>query len=127
MQEQLAKESATGHCPYSGQAGGKIEPGMGKGKRPPLIKSLPIIGPVRQFTGDVMPFLKATRKTYGDAFRMRMLGIELTCLCGPDAIALLESDELLSTTDSMEVLMKAVKSRLPGTFDGPNHKFYRKI
>jgi cytochrome P450 len=39
----------------------------------------------------------------------------------------LESDELLSTTDSMEVLMKAVKSRLPGTFAGPNHKFYRNI
>jgi len=56
-----------------------------------------------------------------------MFGIELTCLCGHEAIALLNNDDMLCTTKSMDVLMKAVKSRLPGTFDGPQHKQYRKI
>lgn len=125
--EEVAKDLNAGQCPYSGGGFPGVELGAGAGKRPPLIKALPFIGPVKQFTGDVVPFLNATRKTYGDVFRMRIMGIGMTCLCGEDAIALLESDELLSTTDSMEVLMKAVKSRLPGTFDGPNHKFYRKI
>ena len=56
-----------------------------------------------------------------------MVGLEMTCLCGHDAIALLESDEILSTTKSMSVLMRAVNSRLPGTFDGPQHQLYRKM
>jgi len=40
-----------------------------------MIKALPFIGPVKQFTGDVLPFPNETRKTYGDAFRMRIIGI----------------------------------------------------
>jgi cytochrome P450 len=92
-----------------------------------LVKALPIIGPVRQFTGDVLPFLEETRKIYGDAFRLRMFGLEMTCLSGRDAIALLETDEVLCTTRSMNVLMRAVNSRLPGTFDGPQHQLYRKM
>jgi len=51
----------------------------------------------------------------------------MTCLCGDDAIALLENNELLCTTRSMDALVKAVKSRLPATFDGPQHRLYRKI
>lgn len=114
-------------CPFSDAKPGSILVGTGSGKRPPMIKALPFIGPIRQFTGDVLPFLNETRKKYGDAFRLRVMGNEMTILCGDDAIALLEHDELLATTKSMEVLMKAVKSRLPGTFDGPQHKLYRKI
>ena len=127
MLEEVTNEMEADHCPYSGSASGSVEIGAGSGARAPLIKAPPIIGPLRQFTGDVLPFLNATRKTYGDAFRMRIVGMEMTCLCGREAISLLDNDELLSTTDSMAVLMKAVKSRLPGTFDGPNHKFFRKI
>lgn len=114
-------------CPFSAASPGSIKVGAGSGKRPPRIKCLPFIGPIRRFTGDVLPFLNETRKQYGEAFRMPIMGNELTILCGDDAIALLEHDELLSTTKSMEVLMKAVKSQLPGTFDGPNHKYYRRI
>lgn len=97
------------------------------GSRPPLIKSIPFIGPIRQFTGDVLPFLAETRAIYGDAFRIRMFGIEMTCLCGPEAIALLEADDVLSTGQSMDVLDKELKSRLPGAFNGPQHKMFRKI
>ena len=64
-------------------------------RRPPLVKSVPFIGPVRQFLGDVLPFLMETRAHYGDAFRLRMFTLEMTCLCGPDAIELLEGLELL--------------------------------
>jgi len=127
MQAEKISESSESQCPFAEKASGKVKAGAGSGKRPPMIKALPFIGPVRQFTGDVLPFLNQTRNTYGDAFRMRVFGIEMTCLCGQDAIALLENDELLCTTKSMVVLMKAVKSRLPGTFDGPQHKIYRKI
>jgi len=121
--EQLSEPK----CPFSDASPGSIRVGSGSGKRPPMIKAFPFIGPIKQFTGDVLPFLNETRKQYGEAFRLRLMGNELTILCGNDAIALLEHDELLSTTKSMEVLMKAVKSRLPGTFDGPQHKLYRKI
>jgi cytochrome P450 len=114
-------------CPFSAASPGSIKVGVGEGKRVPKIKCLPFIGPVKRFSGDVMPFLNETRKQYGEAFRFPIMGNELTVLCGDDAIALLEHDELLGTTKSMEVLMKAVKSNLPGTFDGPNHKHYRKI
>jgi cytochrome P450 len=114
-------------CPFADASPGSIQVGTGSGKRPPMIKFIPFIGPIRQFTGDVLPFLNKTRKQYGEAFRLRVMGNEMTILCGDDAIALLEHDELLATTKSMEVLMKAVKSRLPGTFDGPQHKLYRKI
>jgi len=114
-------------CPFTAASPGSIKVGTGSGKRPPKIKCLPFVGPIKQFTGDVMPFLNETRKEYGEAFRFPVMGNELTFLCGDDALALLEHDELLSTTKSMEVLMRAVKSNLPGTFDGPNHKYYRKI
>lgn len=127
MQAEEVSESREGQCPVHGGSSGAVKTGTGAGKRPPLIKAPPIIGPVRQFTGDVLPFLEAQRKTYGDAFRMRMFGLEMTCLSGRDAIALLESDELLDTKKSMEVLMRAVKSRLPSTFDGPQHQLYRKM
>ncbi len=120
-------ESSEGQCPFTGATPGSIEFGAGSGQRPPMIKALPLIGPIKKFSGDVMPFLNETRKTYGNAFRMRIMGIEMTCIGGNDAIALLENDDLLCTSKSMEVLMKAVKSRLPGTFDGPQHKLYRKI
>jgi len=129
MSESSANQASLSEpkCPFNDARPGSILVGSGNGKRPPMIKALPFIGPIRQFTGDVLPFLNATRKKYGDAFRIRIMGNEMTLLCGNDAIALLEHDELLCTTRSMEVLMKAVKSRLPGTFDGPQHKLYRKI
>lgn len=95
--------------------------------RPPQVKSVPIIGPLREFTGDMLPFIHQTRKTYGDAFRLRMLHIGMTCLCGPDAIALLEDNTYLRTGRSMKVLDQALQSRLPSTFDGPQHKMFRKI
>ncbi len=114
-------------CPYSGALADHVVLGPGIGRRAPLIRSVPLIGPLRQFTGDVVRFLGDTRKTYGDVFRLRILGIEMTVLSGQDAIAMLDNDVLLSTTDSMAVLMKAVKSRLPGTFDGPQHKSFRKL
>lgn len=98
-----------------------------RGRRPPKIRSLPIIGPVRRFTGDPVPFLTETRKKYGDAFRFRIFGFDLTCICGDDAIALLHSDELLSTTKSMLILEKALKSPLPTFFDGPQHSRYRRM
>ncbi len=127
MLEKVTTGSKPEQCPHAGNPTSQFETGAGQGKRPPLIKATPLIGPLRQFTGDVLSFLNTTRNSYGDAFRFRILGMEMTCLCGQEAIDLLETDELLSTTDSMEVLMKAVNSRLPGTFDGPNHKFYRNI
>ena len=95
--------------------------------RPPLVKALPIIGSFRQFTGDVLPFIAQTRADYGDAFRLRMFGIEMTCLCGTEAIALLEDNTVLRTGRSMQVLGRALQSRLPQTFDGPQHKTFRKI
>jgi pentalenene oxygenase len=127
MQAEEISEQSEGQCPVHGATSSAVKTNTGTGERPPLIKAPPIIGPVRQFTGDVLPFLEATRKAYGDAFRMRMFGLEMTLLSGPDAIALLETDEILDTTKSMNVLMRAVKSRLPSTFDGPQHQLYRKM
>lgn len=127
MQVETSQQSTTSQCPFHAATAGRVHRGAGSGKRPPMIKAMPFIGPVKQFTGDVIPFLNGLRKQYGEAFRMRIVGYEMTCLCGDDAIALLENDDLLGTTKSMEVLVKAVKSRLPATFDGPQHKFYRKI
>lgn len=111
-------------CPISAVPGIKL--GAGAGKRPPLIKSVPFIGPIKEFTGDVAPYLVQKRKEYGDVFRMRLFGIDLTVLCGPEAIALMDNDEIVCTKNSMEVLKKAMGSRLPMTFDGPQHKIYRK-
>lgn len=119
--------AAAAQCPVTAAQFEAVTLGAGDGKRAPLIKATPFLGPIKQFTGDVLPFLTETRKTYGDAFRMRLAGSEMTCLSGPEAVALLDNDELLCTTKSMEVLMRAVNSRLPGTFDGPQHKQYRKI
>ncbi len=126
MQTEKPSTSAENSCPFR-QASGAAGRGTGSGRRPPLIKATPLLGPVRQFTGDVLPFLHETRRTYGDAFRMRILGIEMTCLCGPDALALMEDDELLCTTKAMQVLEKITRSTLTRTFDGPHHKMYRKI
>lgn len=129
MSESVVSQTALSEpkCPFSAASPGSIKVGKGGGKRPPMIKAMPFIGPIRQFTGDVIPFLNEMRLKYGEAFRMRIMGNELTLFCGNDAIALLEHDELLSTTRSMEVLARAVKSKLTYTFDGPNHKYYRKI
>lgn len=96
-------------------------------RRPPLVKSLPFIGPVREFSGDTLRYLQQTRTTYGDAFRVRMFGIEMTCLCGPEAIALLEEGSPLRTGKSMHVLDKELQSRLPSMFDGPQHKAFRRL
>lgn len=94
--------------------------------RPPLVKSWPIIGPARQFLGDVLPFLTASRASYGDAFRIRMAHIEMTCLFGSDAIDLLKADSGLRTSNSMHVLDEQMQSRLPSMFDGPRHQMFRK-
>ncbi len=94
--------------------------------RPPVVKSLPIVGPVRPFVGDVLPWLTKTRATYGDAFRLRMLNTEMTCLLGPDAIALLQRDSCLRVGTSMHVLDEELQSRLPSMFDGPHHQMFRK-
>ncbi len=96
-------------------------------RRPPLVRSLPLIGPLRQFLGDVLPFLVSSRATYGDAFRLRMLNVEMTCLFGPEAIALLEAGSCLRTSKSMHVLDGELQSRLPSTFDGPQHPMFRKL
>lgn len=95
-------------------------------RRPPLVKSLPFIGPLPQFLGDVLPFLTETRAAYGDAFRLRMANVEMTCLLGPDAIALLERGTALRTSKSMHVLDSELRSCLPSTFDGPQHEMFRK-
>ncbi len=127
MQAEKINESSESQCPFQGATSGKVKINAGNGKRPPLIKALPFIGPLRQFTGDVLPFLAETRKTYGDAFRMRIFGFEMICLCGPEALALMENDEILCTTKGMQVLEKITQSTLTRTFDGPHHKMYRKI
>ncbi|MBW2223326.1 MAG: hypothetical protein JRF54_03755, partial [Deltaproteobacteria bacterium] len=95
-------------------------------RRPPLVRSLPFVGPVRQFLGDVLPFLMDSRATYGDAFRLRMFNLEMTCLFGPEAIDLLEAGSCLRTSKSMHVLDAELGSCLPSTFDGPQHRMFRK-
>ncbi|MCA9533647.1 MAG: cytochrome P450 [Myxococcales bacterium] len=95
-------------------------------RRPPLVRSVPVLGPVRQFLGDVLPFLTQSRATYGDAFRLRMLNLEMTCLFGDDALALLEAGSCLRTSQSMHVLDAELQSCLPSTFDGPQHKMFRR-
>lgn len=114
-------------CPFSEASPGTVKVGRTDAPRVPKIKCIPFVGPVREFTGDVMPFLNEQRKLYGEAFRFPIMGQEMTILAGDDAIALLEHDELLTTKDKMETLVKAVGSRLPGTFDGPFHKHYKRI
>ena len=95
-------------------------------RRPPLVESLPWIGPLPQFLGDVLPFLTQSRATYGDAFRLRMANLEMTCLLGPEAIALLERGSCLRVSKSMHVLDAELQSCLPSTFDGPQHQMFRK-
>lgn len=95
-------------------------------RRPPLVASVPIVGSARPFLGDVLPFLTEARSTYGDVFRLRMFHLELTCLCGPDAIALLQKDSGLRTSTSMHVLDREMDSRLPSMIDGPNRQTIRK-
>jgi cytochrome P450 len=95
-------------------------------RRPPVVKSLPLIGPLPQFLGDVLPFLMESRATYGDAFRLRMFNLEMTCLLGPEAIDLLEAGSCLRTSKSMHVLDGELGSCLPSTFDGPQHQMFRK-
>lgn len=95
-------------------------------QRPPRVKSTPVIGPIRQFLGDVLPFLTETRAAYGDAFRLRMFNVEVTCLLGQEAIGLLEAGSCLRTSKSMHVLDQELDSPLPSTFDGPDHQMFRK-
>lgn len=94
--------------------------------RPPLVASAPVVGSARPFLGDVLPFLTRSRSTYGDAFRLRVFHLELTCLCGPDAIALLQKDGGLRTSTSMHVLNQEMDSQLPSMIDGPNRQTIRK-
>lgn len=94
--------------------------------RPPLVKSLPIIGPILPFTGDALAFLTKSRAVYGDAFRLRMLHVEMTCLFGSGAIDLLQPGSPLRTSPSMQVLDTEMQSRLPSLFDGPHHQMFRK-
>jgi hypothetical protein len=101
-------------------------PARTESSRPPLVRSLPILGPIRPFVGDVLPFLAESRATYRDAFRLRMANLDMTCLCGPDAMALLQRDTCLRTSTSMHVLDTEMQSRLPSMFDGPHHQMFRK-
>lgn len=114
-------------CPFSEASPGTVKVGKTDAPRVPKIKCIPFIGPLKEFTGNVMPFLNEQRKIYGDAFRFPIMGQEITVLAGDDAIALLEHDELLTTKDKMETLVKAVGSKLPATFDGPYHKHYKRM
>lgn len=115
-------------CPFTAVAPGTVRVGKSnKAPRVPRIKTMPFIGPVKHFTGDCMPWLNQMRSEYGEAFRFPIMGQEITALVGDDAIALLEHDELLTTKDKMDTLVKAVGSKLPGTFDGPYHKHYKRI
>lgn len=82
-------------------------------RRPPLVRSLPFIGPLPQLLGDVLPFLMESRATCGDAFRIRMVNVEIPRLFGPEAIALLEPGSCLRTSKPMHVLDGELHSRLP--------------
>ncbi len=95
--------------------------------RPPLLKALPLIGPARDFLGDVLPFYTRNRAIYGDAFRIRMVHLEMTCLFGPQALELLKTDSALRPSDSLDVLDGEMQSRLPSMFDGPHHMMFRKV
>ncbi len=95
--------------------------------RPPVVKSVPVMGPLRPFLGDVLPFLAETRTAYGDVFRLKMFNLKLTCLFGPGAIELLERDKGLRTSTSMHVLDEEMQSRLPSMIDGPEGRTIRKI
>jgi cytochrome P450 len=55
-----------------------------------------------------------------------MFTLEMTCLCGPDAIELLEAGSPLRVSKSMHVLDAELNSCLPSTFDGPQHRMFRK-
>lgn len=114
-------------CPFAEATPGTVKVGRTDAPRPPRIKAMPFVGPFKEFTGDVMPFLNEQRRKYGEAFRFPIMGQEMTILAGPDAIALLEHDELLTTKDKMDTLVKAVGSKLPATFDGPYHKHYKRM
>lgn len=100
-------------------------PGSVTKLRPPLVKGAPIIGSLRQFMGDVHPYLAKQRAQHGDAFRLRVMGREMTCLCGDEAIRLLDRGSVLRTGESMHVLDSDLQSCLPSTFDGPQHKMFR--
>ena len=95
-------------------------------KRPPLVKGAPLIGPLRHVLGDLHEYLTKTRAVHGDAFRLKIVGHELTCLCGEDALTLLEKGSVLNTGESMKVLDGEMKSVLPSTFEGPQHKMFRR-
>jgi cytochrome P450 len=55
-----------------------------------------------------------------------MLNVEMTCLFGKEAIDLLEAGSCLRTSKSMHVLDRELHSCLPSTFDGPQHRMFRK-
>ena len=88
-------------------------------RRTPLVRSMQFIGPVLQFLGDVLPFLKESRVTYGDAFRLRMQNLEMTCLFGPEAIDLLEAGSCLRRSKSMHVLDGELGVETPGGHPEP--------
>lgn len=94
--------------------------------RPPLVKSAPLIGSMRPFMGDILPFLTECRATYGDAVRLKMLNVEMTCLFGEEAIALLRRGSVLHTAESLGVLSSQMHSRLPEFNEGPNHQAMRR-
>jgi len=118
MTATTSHTSTDGACPYP--HGDHARP------RPPLVKSTPFMGALPRVLGNMHQFMTETRAQYGDAFRLKVVGHELTCLCGDDAIALLNPGTCLSTGESMKILDQEMQSVLPSTFEGPQHKMFRR-
>ncbi|MCU7933266.1 MAG: cytochrome P450 [Candidatus Thiodiazotropha sp. (ex Dulcina madagascariensis)] len=96
----------------------------------PLADGMPIVGSIKELSGDIRAFLTEQYLAHGPVFRIKVLHRSFTVLAGPDAnqFAVRDGRELFSTKETWQehtASFGAQRSLL--TMDGSDHVRMRKI
>lgn len=104
---------------------GSAEPSLSNTPRPPLVRGLPLLGSTLEMAADPARFFARCYREYGQAFRVRVFGNELTVIAGAEAANFMstrEGREALRSREAWEPLQKEFgSSKLLTALDGELH------
>lgn len=107
-----------------------VNPPVG-GRRPPLVRGLPLIGSTLSMAADPARFFVQCYRDYGQVFRVRVFGNDLTVIAGAEAANFLgtrEGKECLRSKEAWEPLYKEFgASKMLSAEDGELHKQLRAV
>jgi cytochrome P450 len=96
---------------------------------PPIVRGLPLIGSLREMTGDILAHMVKWYDRYGSVYRVRVVNREFYVIAGLEANHLYSrhSEDLFTSEDTYQPLVDRLNSDILMTYlSGEEHKYMRK-